>query len=130
MWRQAFERGLAGLVAKQLLASRLDRVFGPIERAGALKPEQLATLRAELTANLQRAEAEGAPYVDVLSTATRELLARWPDVREAFAGVGRVALDAAIKAADAARAEVQRAAAEAATQRSNPVAPRPPEEEP
>jgi len=113
MWRQAFERGLAGLVAKQLLSSRVDAVFAPIERAGALKPEQLAKLRAELTANLQRAEADGAPYLDIANSALRELLTRWPDVRDAMAGVGRVAMDAAQKATDAARAEVQKAAGEA-----------------
>ncbi len=112
MWRQALERGLAGLVAKQLLAAKVDLVFGPIERAGAMKPEQIAKLRAELTANLQKAEAEGAPYADVLSVAARELLTRWPDVRDAFAGVGRVAVDAAHKAAEAARAEAQKAAAQ------------------
>ena len=111
MWRHALERGLAGLVAKQLLAAKVDLVFGPIERAGAMKPEQIAKLRAELTANLQKAEAEGAPYADVLNVAARELLTRWPDVRDAFAGVGRVAVDAAHKAAEAARAEVQKAAA-------------------
>ncbi len=121
MWRQALERGLGGLIAKQLLAGKVDLVFGPIERAGALKPEQLAKLRAELTANLQKAEAEGAPYADVVTVAVRELTARWPEVRDAFAGVGRAAVDAAQKAAEAARAEVQKAAAEAAVKRADVV---------
>ena len=116
MWRQAFERGVAGLVAKQLLARRVDLVFAPIERAGALRPEQLAKLRAELTANLEKAEAEGAPYAEVIAVTARELTARWPDVRDAFAGVGRAAFDAAQKATEAARAEVQKAAAQAGTQ--------------
>lgn len=128
MWRKALERGLAGIVAKQLLAGKVEAVFAPIERAGALNPERAAKLRAELTANLQKAEAEGAPYTDVLSAATRELLARWPDVRQALAGVGRVTLDAAQKTAEAARAEVQKAAAEVATRRTNIV--QTPEEEP
>ncbi len=118
MWWQALERGLAGAVAKQLLAGKVDLVFAPIERAGALKPEQLAKLRAELTANLQKAEAEGAPYVDMVTVAAREMLTRWPDVRDAVAGVGRVAVDAAHKAAEAARAEVQKAAADAAAKRT------------
>jgi hypothetical protein len=118
MWLLALERGLAAVVAKQLLASRIDLVFGPIERAGALKPEQLAKLKAELTANLQKAEVEGAPYAEVLSVASRELAARWPDVREAFAGVGRAAFEAAQKASEAARAEVQRASAEATAKRN------------
>ena len=118
MWWQALERGLAGAVAKQLLAGKVDLVFAPIERAGALRPEQLAKLRAELTANLQKAEAEGAPYVDMVSVAAREMLTRWPDVRDAVVGVGRVAVDAAQKAAEAARAEVQKAAADAAAKRT------------
>ncbi len=118
MWRQALERGLAGLVAKQLLAGKVDLVFAPIERAGALKPEQLAKLRAELTANLQKAEAEGAPYTDVVTVALRELVTRWPEVRDAVAGVGRVAADAAHKATEAARAEVYKAAAEATAKRT------------
>ena len=121
MWRKAFERGVAGLIAKQLLASKVDAIFAPIERAGALKPEQAAKLRAELTANLQKAEAEGAPYADVVTVAMRELLVRWPDVRDAFTGVGRAALEAAQKAAEAARAEVAKAASEATASRTRIV---------
>lgn len=113
MWRVALERGLAGIVAKQLLASRVDMVFAPIERSGALKPEQLAKLKAELTANLQKAEAEGKPYVDILSVALGELLSRWPDVKVALAGVSQVAVEAAQKATEAARQEVQRVAEQA-----------------
>ena len=30
MWRKAFERGVAGLIAKQLLASKVDAIFAPI----------------------------------------------------------------------------------------------------
>ena len=61
MWRHALERGLSGLIARQLLDGRIEAIFGQIDRAGALPPERLAKLRAELTANLHQAEADGKP---------------------------------------------------------------------
>ena len=117
MWRMALERGLSAIVAKQLREARLDALFAQVGKMGAMKPEQITKLRAELEANLRKAEAEGGPYADVLTVALRELTGRLPDVREALNGVGRAAAEAASKTADAARAEVRRAAQEVAAKR-------------
>lgn len=120
MWRLALERGLSGLVAKRLREARLDALFAQIAKTGAIAPEQVTKLRSELEANLRQAEAEGGPYVDVLSVALRELTSRVPHLREAVQGVGRAAADAAAKTAEAAKAEVQRAAAEVERRRRAP----------
>lgn len=123
MWRHALERGLAGLIAKHLLDGRVDSVFSRIEQSGALTPERIAKLRAEVEANLHKAKVEGEPYADVVPAAMREVLARVPDLREALTGIGKTAAEAARNAAEVAKAEIHKAAAEVEAKRAQTAQP-------
>ena len=100
MFRHVFERGLAGLIARWMLAGRSEAIFRSIDKSGALSAEELEKLRAETLAYLDHVRAEGAPYADVVVSALGGLRSMIPDVGTLARGAGHVALMAALKAVE------------------------------
>ena len=95
MIRHAFERGVASVIARWMLEGRHEAIFRSIERAGALPPEEIATLRDEVRVHLEHVRDEGAPYADMLVATAGEML---PAVTELARGARSAALNVAAQA--------------------------------
>lgn len=119
MIRQVFERGLASLVARWMLEGGADAVFARIEKAGALKPEDLARLRAETVANLNRVREEGAPYADSVVAAWREIAGHLPDLHTIARMAGSTIASVAARSAETAAVHAQEIADRLAAQRAD-----------
>lgn len=80
------------MIARWMLEGRHEAIFASIERAGALPPEEIATLRQEIRHHLEHVRDEGAPYADMLVATAGELL---PAVTELARGARSAALNVA-----------------------------------
>lgn len=122
MMRQAFEKGLASVVARWMLDGSAEAVIARVAKSGVLKPEEVDALRHDTTEHLQKVRDEGAAYADVVSTALREVAAHLPlsglaSVAVTAAGAipwkdtvglaSRIAMDLATKSAEAAAIHAQ-----------------------
>lgn len=104
MIREVFERGLASIVARLMLEGGAEAVFARIEKAHALPPQELAKLRADTLAHLQRVKAEGAPYTDAVTAAWREVAGHLPDLQTVARMAGSTLASVAARSAEAAAA--------------------------
>ncbi len=122
MMREVFEKGLASTVAKWMLDGSADALIERVAAAGVLRPEEVAALRQETRAHLERVRDEGAPYAELVSTALREVGKTLPLGQLAGAGLAaasqlplrdmansatRVALGIAARAAQSAAEHAQ-----------------------
>ncbi len=119
MIRQVFERGLASLVARWMLEGGAEAVFARIEKAGALKPEELARLRAETVANLTKVREEGAPYADTVLAAWKEIAGHLPDLQAIAKMAGATLATVAARSAETAAVHAQEIADRFAAQPAN-----------
>ncbi len=136
MLRVALERGLSSLIARWMLKGRADELLDQVARAGALPPDEIEALRVSTRARLERLEAEGAPYADLVVDAVSGVRAAMPDLgsmlRSADTELARtvaaaVAEGMSQRAAEAARAAVadlerRRAASTGASDDAEPAA--------
>jgi hypothetical protein len=122
MMREVFEKGLASTVARWMLDGSAEALIERVAAAGVLKPEEVAALRQETRAHLEKVRDEGAPYAELVSTALREVAKTLPFGQLAGAGLAaasqlplrdlagtatRVALGVAARAAQAAAERAQ-----------------------
>jgi hypothetical protein len=82
-------------------------VFARIEKAHALPPAELAKLRAETLAHLQRVKEEGAPYTDAVTAAWREVAGHLPDLHTVARMAGSTLATVAARSAEAAAVHAQ-----------------------
>ena len=118
MIRHAFERGVASLIARWMLEGRHEAIFRSIERAGALPPEEITALRAEIQVHLEQVRDEGAPYAEVMVATAGELL---PGVADLARGARSVALSAAAQALRSAGDAVAKASGSEADESKPPT---------
>lgn len=71
--REVFEKGLASTVARWMLDGSADALIERVAAAGVLRPEEVAALRQETRAHLEKVRDEGAPYAELVTTALREV---------------------------------------------------------
>lgn len=90
MMREAFEKGLASVVARWMLDGSAEAVIARVAKSGVLKPEEVETLRRDTTDHLQKVRDEGAAYAEVVTTALKEVAAHLP-----LSGLASVAATAA-----------------------------------
>ncbi len=90
MMREAFEKGLASVVARWMLDGSAEAVIARVAKSGALKPEEVDALRRDTTEHLQKVRDEGAAYAEVVTTALKEVAAHLP-----LSGLASVAVTAA-----------------------------------
>lgn len=117
--RDAFEKGLASVVARWMLDGSAEAVIARVAKSGVLGPEEVENLRRETTEHLQKVRDEGAAYAEVVTTALKEVAAHLPLGGLAAAAVsaaGAVPWKDAVAAASRVAMEVATASAAAAAQ--------------
>jgi len=105
--RQAFEKGMASVMARWMLDHGSDAVFERIARANALTPEALEQLKKETRVYLEKVREEGAPYSEAVLTVWQEVAKHLPDFGAVTQTAGRVALQVAARSAEVAAARAQ-----------------------
>jgi hypothetical protein len=117
--RDAFEKGLASVVARWMLDGSAEAVIARVAKSGVLGPEEVENLRRETTEHLQKVRDEGAAYAELVTTALKEVAAHLPLGGLATAAVsaaGAVPWKDAVAAASRVAMEVATASAAAAAQ--------------
>lgn len=79
------------MIAKVLLETRHDALFAAIARADALPPDEIAKLRAETLAHLQKVRQEGAPYADAVTVAIKEVVGTVAEMNPSAAAMTSIA---------------------------------------
>ncbi|MSP93246.1 MAG: hypothetical protein EXR79_15865 [Myxococcales bacterium] len=102
MIRHVVERGLASVVAKLLLDGGAEALLARVERAGVLKPEDMARVRRETLDHLGRVHDDGAAYADVMWAGLKEVGAHLPEFQQILRQVGGLAVAVAQQSAEAA----------------------------
>ncbi len=120
--RDAFEKGLASVVARWMLDGSAEAVIARVAKSGVLKPEEVEKLRRDTTDHLHKVRDEGAAYAEVVTTALKEVAAHLPlgglaaaavsaagavPWRDAVSAASRVAMDVAAASAAAAAQHAQ-----------------------
>ncbi len=105
--RQAFEKGMASVMARWMLDHGSDAVFERIAHANALTPDALEQLRKETRVYLEKVREEGAPYSEAVLSVWQEVAKHLPDLSTLTQTAGKVALQVAVKSAEMAAARAQ-----------------------
>ena len=100
--RQAFEKGLASMMARWMLDHGSEAVFERVSRSGALTPEALEQLRSETRVYLEKVREEGAPYSEAVLSVWQEVASHLPDLSALAQVAGRTAVHVAARSAEAA----------------------------
>lgn len=90
-----------------MLEGGAESVFARIEKAGALKPDELEKLKAETFARLEKARDEGAPYVDTVTAVWREVAGHLPDLQSVVRVAGSTLASVAARSAEVAAVRAQ-----------------------
>lgn len=120
--RDAFEKGLASVVARWMLEGSAEAVIARVAKSGVLGADEVEQLRRETTEHLQKVRDDGAAYAEVVTTALKEVAAHLPlgglaaaaagaaaavPWKDAVAAASRVAMDVATASAAAAAQHAQ-----------------------
>ncbi len=105
--RQVIERGLSALIARWLLDGGAEAVFSRIENAKALRPEELAQLRADTEQRLRAVHQEGQAYLETATGVLQGLSAIVPDLQGLMRIAGSTVATVAARSAESAAAHAQ-----------------------